>query len=104
MTVFSIDVARDAGTVVATVSGDVDLSSVPTLLESAKAALADPQVSRLVLDLAALAFIDSTGLGCLVEISQVATAAGKSLALRSVPREPARVIELGGLTGFFEVQ
>jgi anti-anti-sigma factor len=100
---FSIDVAREEGTTVISVSGALDLNSVPTLLEGAKAVLGDRTANGLVLDFANVDFLDSTGLGCLVEIRQVAEDAGKPVALRAVPAATARVIELGGLSGIFDV-
>ncbi|MDT4925694.1 MAG: hypothetical protein QOG01_3407 [Pseudonocardiales bacterium] len=103
VTEFSIDTAREAETAVVAVAGDLDLGSVTALRHESNAALADPEVAKLVLDFSQLTFLDSTGLGCLVEIRQLAVTSGKSFALRSVQPTTARVLELGGLDGFFDV-
>jgi anti-sigma B factor antagonist len=103
VTEFSIATEREADAAVVTVVGDIDLGSVTALRHEASSALADPEVSRLVLDFAGLTFLDSTGLGCLVEIRQLAVTSGKSFALRAVAPQTARVLELGGLDGFFDL-
>jgi anti-anti-sigma factor len=103
VTELSIDTERQADTAIVAVSGDLDLGSVSTLRHESIAALADADVAKLVLDFAGLTFLDSTGLGCLVEIRQLAVTSGKAFALRSVQPATARVLELGGLNGFFDV-
>jgi anti-anti-sigma factor len=103
VTEFSIDTEHRENVAFLAVAGAVDLSTVPALRTESSAALADPDVSGLVLDFGRLTFLDSTGLGCLVELRQLAVTSGKSFALTSVGPETARVLELGGLGGFFDI-
>jgi anti-sigma B factor antagonist len=56
-----------------------------------------------VLDLAQLTFIDSSGLRALVALAKDADSRGTSLALRNLPRHAQRVLELTGLGDWFEV-
>lgn len=100
---FSIETQRQSNIVVLTVIGDLDLSTVPALRTSSTEVLADPEAAGLVLDFHGLTFLDSTGLGCLVELRQLATTTGKSFALSSLRPESARVLELGGLGDFFDL-
>lgn len=78
------------------VGGEIDLASAPTL-ERALREAEDSRPRRIVLDLAALEFIDSTGIWVLFRAQQRATAAGHALA---VTRVPANAQRLFSLTGF----
>ncbi len=62
---FSIVTERDGDCVTATVTGDVDLLSVATLRRTLAEVLIDG-CRMLVVDLAGVTFLDSTGLGALV--------------------------------------
>ena len=55
----------------------------------------------LVLDLTDLGFLDSTGIGCWVEIRSHALAHDKQLTIRSVPLTVQRILEIGGLYEMF---
>jgi anti-anti-sigma factor len=61
-------------------------------------------VRRLVIDCTALTFIDSSGLGCLVEIRNQASAEGRELVLSNVPTNAARTITIGGLADVLGVE
>jgi anti-sigma B factor antagonist len=81
------------GTVVLTVSGDVDLH-VAGELKDRLAAAADKRVSELVLDFSQVTFVDSMGLGVLLAGMKRMRAAGGELRL-IVPRpELRRVLEI----------
>ncbi len=77
------------------VTGELDLASSPALEE--QLAVAQETGAKLVIvDLRALEFIDSTGLGVLIKAHQHAQASGRSFAL---VRGPSQVQRLLGLTG-----
>jgi anti-anti-sigma factor len=84
------------------VRGEVDLATA-TDLESAVRGVLDDAPDGVVLDLAQLTFIDSSGLRALVALAKDAESRGTSLALRNLPRHAQRVLELTGLGDWFEV-
>jgi len=84
------------------VRGEVDLATAPELEVSVRHALEDAP-DGVVLDLAALSFIDSSGLRALVALSKDAKSRGASLALENLPRHAQRVLELTGLSDWFDL-
>ena len=86
--------------VVVTVRGEVDLATAPEL-ESCVSRALEGAPSAVILDLAALNFIDSSGLRVLVTLAGAATASGSSIALRNVPSHAQRVLDLTGLADTF---
>ncbi|HEY2299831.1 MAG TPA: anti-sigma factor antagonist [Jatrophihabitans sp.] len=101
MATFSVSVTRDGDATILNLSGELDIASVPELREVATAELDRPECRRIVLDLADLNFLDSTGLGCWVEIRSQAAAQGKALMIRSVPLTVQRILQIGGLFEMF---
>jgi len=89
---FSVTCERTGSTLRVNVTGELDLLSSPQLLDQLSARLAD-RAEIVVLDLAAVSFIDSTGLHALLD----ATAADGD-RLRVIPN-PAllRLLEITGL-------
>ncbi len=85
-----------------TVRGEVDLATA-TDLESVVRTALEEAPDGVVLDLAQLTFIDSSGLRALVALAKDAESLGTSLALRNLPRHAQRVLELTGLGDWFEV-
>jgi anti-anti-sigma factor len=79
--------------------GELDLASVPQLLEQAEAAIGDG--GSLVLDLRGLRFIDSTGLGAVARIDRAAQRAGTTLTLVAGPANVQRVFEISGMVDAF---
>ena len=73
----SVTVRRERGVVIAEVTGDIDISTVGGLRDRLLA-LADGG-QPLILDLNAVSFIDSTGLGVLVAAARRADTHGGSL-------------------------
>lgn len=90
--------------VVIEVSGDLDMAGADALLVVGKAALTQSRLACLVLDLAAVDFLDSTGLGTLVELRNVATDTGGSLLLRQPSTCVRRLLELTALDAVFTVE
>ena len=71
------------------------------LREAARPGLEDDGCAVLVLDLAALSFLDSTGLGCWIELRNATEDVGKSLRLESVPPSALRTVTIAGLAPLF---
>jgi anti-sigma B factor antagonist len=84
------------------VRGEVDLATAPELESMVQRAFEEAP-NGVVLDLAQLSFIDSSGLRTLVALAKEAESQGTSLALRNLPRQTRRVLELTGLDDWFEV-
>jgi anti-sigma B factor antagonist len=99
---FSTAVTRSGDTTVIALSGELDIATVPELRPLATAELDRAECRTLVLDLSELGFLDSTGIGCWVEIRSHAIEQGKQLAIRNVPPAVRRVLQIGGLLGWFE--
>jgi anti-anti-sigma factor len=101
---FSTAVTRSDDTTIVQLSGELDIATVPDLRPVATEELDRDGCAVLVFDLSELTFLDSTGIGCWVEIRSYATALGKQVTIRNVPPAVRRVLEIGGLLGLFEAE
>ncbi|MET8944693.1 STAS domain-containing protein [Streptomyces sp. NPDC004542] len=90
------------GTAVVSVAGDVDLHTAPTLRANALAVV-EQGVPHLVLDLARVDFVDSTGLSTLIGLLQAAQEAGGSLRLAAIPDRLARMVTMTGISQLLPV-
>jgi anti-anti-sigma factor len=82
--------------------GEIDMGCVDTVVDTAASALSSPAVRWLVLDLAEVTFIDSSGIGALVKIRQMVTDSGRSVILRDPSRQAAAVLELTSVARLFK--
>lgn len=99
--VIDVDRSRRAdGVVVVALSGDVDVFSVPRL----RSALGDHiGVVDVVIDMAAVAFCDSSALRVFVDAQHRASAGGRTLEIRH-PSPPVRnLFDVSGLRGVLRV-
>ncbi|MER7495640.1 STAS domain-containing protein [Streptomyces pharetrae] len=87
----------DDRTAVVSVAGDVDLHTASSLREQALTVVAEG-VPHLVLDLAEVDFVDSTGLSTLIRVLQATQAAGGSLRLADVPDRLIRMVTMTGIS------
>lgn len=88
-------------------TGEVDLAAADEIIGTVQQALDEADSAGdgpLVLDLAGVTFMDSTGLGALISIRARAEAAGRSLTLRQVPARVRRLLEITGLTSTFGLE
>jgi anti-sigma B factor antagonist len=86
-----------------TLGGEIDLASAPAL-EGAFREAEISRPSRIVLDLGALDFIDSTGIHLLIHAQQRAAADGRQLVLIRVPAHAQRLFRLTGISGSLIVE
>ena len=100
----SLGTRREADRAVVSVVGELDLATVPTLRETAVRELDAPDVTTLVLDVEGLTFLDSTGLGCWIELRNRAEDSGKRLELMSVPPAARRTVSIAGLATVFGLE
>lgn len=80
------------------VAGELDLATAGALHEAVAEQLAAGPVAELVLDLARVSFLDSSGLGALLRIRGEVVAAGGNMRVSALARGPARVIAIAGLS------
>ncbi|SDD24766.1 STAS domain-containing protein [Streptomyces prasinopilosus] len=93
--------ARDAATgPLLEIAGELDYTSAPELRELLATLTLRPG-QRLVLDLAAMEFCDSSGLTALIAARNHAHAARADIALAAVPPRTLRVLRIVGLDQVF---
>lgn len=99
MAVFVPSVGPD-GHATLSLSGEVDIAAVDELLAAARSCL-DQATNAIVLDLGAVTFIDSSGLGALVRVRNLAAERDLAIELIHVPRSVQRLFDLTGLESVF---
>jgi anti-anti-sigma factor len=85
-------------------SGEIDLAVAPRLEASGRELVATVAPGRLELDLGDVTFIDSSGLGALIALRNVAREHGCTLVLVRVSPVVSRFFELAGLKDSFALQ
>ena len=100
---FAVAAEFDPPRMTLALKGEFDLAGAPSL-ERELEALPWPQLAELVLDLAEVTFIDSTGLHVLLQASQRARTAGLLFSLVRVPEQPRKLFTIAGLTDSLNVQ
>ncbi|WP_030440472.1 STAS domain-containing protein [Actinoplanes subtropicus] len=88
--------AERGGVVRLTLSGELDLATADRLQQHVQRALAQP-ARKLVLDLAGVAFCDSTGLGALLHARNTAVEHGTGFQVTRPRGLTQRVLEVSGL-------
>jgi anti-sigma B factor antagonist len=85
-------------------AGEIDLATSQVVSDRGAQCLDQPGITLLIVDLAAVTFMDSTALGALVRLRNLAVTQGKQLRLANVPTRVGRLLELVGLTAIFEIE
>ena len=80
-------------------AGEIDSYTAPALAERLSA---EPKI--LVLDMAGVSFIDSSGLRILIEAHQTRIDADSSFTLRSPSAAVQRLLEISGLSAHLDVR
>jgi anti-sigma B factor antagonist len=92
----------NSGTTIVDVAGHIDLGTSPalrkTILEALKGA------DRMGINLAAVKYIDSSGIASLLEVLKEARKTKKRLVLFGLTPAVREVLQLTRLTGVFEIQ
>jgi anti-sigma B factor antagonist len=84
------------------VSGEVDVYSAPSLKDNITELL-ESGTDTLIVDLSGVAFLDSTGLGALVEARATTSEAGGSLPLVCSQERILKLFTITGLDGVFTI-
>ena len=99
----TIDEREHRGTAVLIVSGRITTSECHGHLKNAVRGLIDRGRKQIVVDLEAVPFVDSSGLGELVSSYAGVTRIGGTLTLTNVNRTIASTLEVAGLTHVLQV-
>lgn len=91
-----LEVRRDREAIVIAAKGELDISSADYFAAELERA-GQAGVELIVLDLAELQFIDSSGIASLVKAEQEAQAYGRRLVVVRGPRQVQQLLELTGL-------
>ena len=97
-----VNVLEESGACIVEVRGEVDLMHSPDLRKHLLAQLGDGKPALLV-DLAAVSYIDSSGVASLVEAFQNARKVQQPFCLVSVNPDALRVLELARLDKVFQI-
>jgi anti-sigma B factor antagonist len=92
-----------SGVAVVTVTGEVDVSTCGLLRDGLLRVVTDEGYRGLVVNLAGVNFIDSTGFGVLVGVWHRVNATNFSLALAAPSRRARDILDTTGLTKAFSV-
>ena len=98
-----LDVTDDGETVTLALGGELDLATAPELWAAIDHALAQGR-QHLVLDLAELGFVDSTGLGVFVRAGKELRASGGRLTLRNPGERVAKLLAITLLEEVFDIE
>lgn len=85
------------------VTGEVDVANCGVLRDSLLRVVTDEGFRGLVVNLARVRFIDSTGIGVLVEVWRAVRATSSGLALAAPTPQVRRVLDTAGLTKILPV-
>jgi len=98
----TIDVTTAHGATVVSIAGELDLATAPKLRSAlTEATESGPKAIRI--DLGRVTFLDSSAISVLVEAQQRLQAEGIGLVLHGVLGHSRRVLEIAGLTDYFEL-
>ncbi len=99
----TVDSAAEPGTVVLALRGELDPHTAPILDDHVGRAL-DAGASTVVLDLAALSFIDSSGLRSVIAAHKGLAERGGTLVLRAPGPTTQRLLDVTGLDDLLVVE
>ena len=85
-------------------AGDVDLVNINDIRGDIDRALDTPDVDRLVIELGAVGFVDSLGLGMLVYAVNSGENRGIPVSIRHVPDRTMNLIRVAGLAAVLPIE
>ncbi|QOJ13500.1 MAG: STAS domain-containing protein [Planctomycetia bacterium] len=97
-----IRVETSDGVSVLSLEGEIAFSNAPALLEQA-ARVAGAGARHLIVDLSQVSYLDSSGVGTLVQIKRMVEQAGGGLALAALQPRVLGVFQITNLTQFFRI-
>lgn len=97
-----VDITLETGGAVAQLRGEIDLRSSPKL-RAALLQVADRKPTRVIVDLAGVTYVDSSGVGTLVEFKRRLERAGGKVVLSGLQPRVRSVFEITKLDQFFMI-
>ncbi len=91
---FRFDLRREGADAELKIFGEFDMTGVLRVEPDLSQLLDTEEVERLVLDLSGLEFVDSTGLGVIIDLDQRARRGDFELSIVPGPRQVQRVFEV----------
>jgi len=85
------------------VSGNIDMSNSPEVRKALLREIRENSVSRVVLNLTGVAYIDSSGVASLVEGLKASRESGTRLILFGLSDSPREVLKISRLVKLFEI-
>jgi anti-sigma B factor antagonist/stage II sporulation protein AA (anti-sigma F factor antagonist) len=99
---FGVRCRGGEGTLHVDITGELDLAAEPAVVEALSDHLTTHEVSRVVIDVTAVTFIDSSGLRALLRCRDLASRAGAAPALILGGNDGVhRLLEIAGVTNWF---
>jgi anti-sigma B factor antagonist len=95
-------IRREAGNIIVALKGAIDLHHTPQVHQALVGAC-DEKPRRLVIDLSAVSYMDSSGIGTLVEVFRRVNAYKGKLALCGLNDRVHSVFEITKLDKFFKI-
>jgi anti-anti-sigma factor len=84
-------------------SGEADMAVADDIVELGTVSLREPAVETLILDLAAMTFMDSTAIAAMVRLRNLAGDQGKKMTLSHVSAKLTRLLQITALTDVFTI-
>ena len=94
---------HESDNAVVTLAGEIDIGTAPRLTAAVESAL-EAQPMRVILDMSAVTFCDSQGLGTLVVLNRAATRSRSMLVLTDLTDFLDRLLHVTGLYQAFTIQ
>jgi anti-anti-sigma factor len=98
---FTVNITSEGDVTVLELVGEFDLGGLSTFNEALAAV--DPSAAQVVIDLSALTFVDSTGLGCFARSHNELEARGAKLVLRAPSKAVRRILDVLDLGQSMEI-
>jgi anti-sigma B factor antagonist len=92
----TVRLISDARGVAVTLAGELDLATTPEL-DRHLAGIDVTQITRLLIDLSGVTFMDSTGLSSIIRAHHLAESSGHTLVVRRGPHQVQRLFEVTGV-------
>lgn len=102
-TEFEVEVRESGGRAVLAPRGDIDAYTGPTLAEHLNVALAGSK-GDITLDLSAVSFVDSSGIGVFVAAAKKLRERGNELVIESAPSMVTKLMEMTGVTKLVKLE
>jgi anti-anti-sigma factor len=103
MATFGVRTQRGSNSSTLIIEGEADLATAVEIVDAGIRALDAGDVQSLRIDLAAVTFMDSTGIGALIQLRNIAIEKDKQIALENVPERIIKLLQITGLDAVFDV-